>query len=86
MLCPPLRRPDVVFLSHPVRERPPLEATSAWQRRAGVVAADQDCGLLVLDASWRWASRWSAVADVPPRSLHGYRTATRACRSWAPTG
>lgn len=74
----PLRgRPDVVFLSHPVRERPSL---AGYVRLAAegpeLSAADAACGLLILDASWRWAeSMEREFADVPPRSLHGYRTA-----------
>ncbi len=39
-------------------------------------AADRDCGILLLDGSWRWAdSMTAAFAHVPPRSLSGYRTA-----------
>jgi pre-rRNA-processing protein TSR3 len=39
-------------------------------------AADKDCGILLLDGSWRWAEAMTrAFEDVPPRSLHGYRTA-----------
>lgn len=74
----PLRgRPDVIFLNHPVRERPPLHG---YVRLAAdgpeLSAADADCGLLILDASWRWAeSMEREFLDVPPRSLHGYRTA-----------
>jgi pre-rRNA-processing protein TSR3 len=74
----PLRgRPDLVFLQHPVRARPALEG---YVRLAAegpeLTAADAACGLLVLDASWRRAGAMErAFADVPPRSLHGYRTA-----------
>ena len=74
----PLRgRPDLVFLNYPVRVRPPLEG---YIRLAAdgpeLTAADADRGLLLLDGSWRWAgSMMRDFADVPPRSLHGYRTA-----------
>jgi pre-rRNA-processing protein TSR3 len=74
----PLRgRPDLVFLKHPVRERPAL---SSYVRLAAegpeLSAADAGCGLLLLDGSWRRAdSMTQAFLDVPPRSLHGYRTA-----------
>jgi pre-rRNA-processing protein TSR3 len=74
----PLRgRADVVFLTHPVRERPPLEGYVRLAAEGPELSAeDRDCGLLILDASWRWAeSMEREFADVPPRSLHGYRTA-----------
>jgi pre-rRNA-processing protein TSR3 len=74
----PLRgRPDLVFLSYPVAAKPPLEA---YVRLAAdgpeLSAADADCGLLLLDGSWRWAEAMTRAFEyVPPRSLHGYRTA-----------
>jgi rRNA small subunit aminocarboxypropyltransferase len=74
----PLRdRPDFLFLTHPVNERPPLEG---YVRLAAegepLTAADSECGLLILDGSWRRADAMTrAFADVPPRSLIGYRTA-----------
>lgn len=74
----PLRgRPDLVFLSYPVEKRPDL---SGYVRLAAegpeLSAADADRGLLLLDGSWRWAGAMTrAFADVPPRSLHGFRTA-----------
>jgi pre-rRNA-processing protein TSR3 len=37
---------------------------------------DQDCGLLLLDGSWRSASKMNAAFEkVPPRSLAGWKTA-----------
>ena len=74
----PLRgRPDLVFLNYPVRVRPPLEG---YIRLAAdgpeLTAADADRGLLLLDGSWRWAAAMTRdFADVPPRSLSGWRTA-----------
>jgi pre-rRNA-processing protein TSR3 len=74
----PLRgRPGFVFLSYPVSQPPPLVG---YVRLAAegeeLSAADVDCGLLVLDGSWRWADKMTrAFLDVPPRSLHGFRTA-----------
>jgi pre-rRNA-processing protein TSR3 len=74
----PLRgREDLVFLAHPVRERPAL---SGYVRLAAegpeLSAADAACGLLLLDASWRHAEAMTRqFQDIPPRSLHGYRTA-----------
>ena len=74
----PLRgRADLVFLNHPVANRPPLEG---YVRLAAegppLSAADAGAGLLLLDGSWRWAASMTRdFLDVPPRSLSGFRTA-----------
>src|SRR5262245_16597134 len=74
----PLRgRPDVELVPYPVRQRPPL---AGYLRLAAdgppLSAADAACGLLLLDGSWRWAAAMTRdFADVPPRSLRGWRTA-----------
>ena len=74
----PLRgRPDLVFLPYPVKQRPPLEG---YIRLAAdgppLSAADASFGLLLLDGSWRWAASMTReFVEVPPRSLHGWRTA-----------
>jgi predicted metal-dependent hydrolase/ribosome biogenesis protein Tsr3 len=74
----PLRgRADVVFLTYPVASPPPLDG---YVRLAAegppLTAADADKGILLLDGSWRWAAAMTrAFLDVPPRSLHGWRTA-----------
>ena len=74
----PLRgRPDMILLDYPVRERPDL---AGYVRLAAegpeLSAADAGCGILLLDGSWRWAGAMTrAFADVPPRSLRGFRTA-----------
>lgn len=74
----PLRGlPGLLFLHHPLHERPDL---SGYVRLAAegpeLSAADAACGLLLLDASWRWADKMTRdFLDVPPRSLHGYHTA-----------
>jgi pre-rRNA-processing protein TSR3 len=74
----PLRgRPDILLLRHPVGERPSLDG---YVRLAAegpeLSAADADCGILLLDGSWRWAGAMTRdFLDVPPRSLKGYRTA-----------
>lgn len=74
----PLRgRPDMVFLTYPVRPRPALEG---YVRLAAdgpeLTVADAAAGLLLLDGSWRWAEAMTRdFADVPPRSLHGWQTA-----------
>src|SRR5262245_53299759 len=74
----PLRgRADVVFLSHPVRHRPDL---TGYVRLAAegppLSTADAGRGILLLDGSWRWAAAMERdFADVPARSLSGWKTA-----------
>jgi pre-rRNA-processing protein TSR3 len=74
----PLRgRPDLLLLNYPVAKRPPLEE---YVRLAAdgpeLSSADASAGLLLLDGSWRWAASMTRdFADVPPRSLQGWRTA-----------
>src|SRR5690242_2222788 len=74
----PLRgRADLIFLTYPVKEPPMLEG---YVRLAAegpeLSAADAQMGLLLLDGSWRWAGSMSKTfLEVPPRSLHGWRTA-----------
>ena len=70
-------RPDLLFLHYPVKDRPPLEG---YVRLAAegppLSAADAGSGLLLLDGSWRWAGAMTRdFQHVPPRSLHGYKTA-----------
>jgi pre-rRNA-processing protein TSR3 len=76
-ILPLAGRPDVILCHYPVKERPPL---AGYVRLAAegpeLSAADAGSGLLLLDGSWRWAAAMTRdFADVPPRSLHGYRTA-----------
>jgi pre-rRNA-processing protein TSR3 len=74
----PLRgRADLVFLNYPVT-RPPL--LHGYVRLAAegeeLSPGDADRGLLLLDASWRWADTMNQTfSAIPPRSLRGYRTA-----------
>src|SRR5205085_10742199 len=68
---------DLVFLPYPVKERPDL---TGYVRLAAdgpeLSLADSSCGVLLLDGSWRWAAAMTRdFSDVPPRSLHGFRTA-----------
>jgi len=70
-------RADVLFLGYPVAHMPSLEG---YVRLAAdgpeLSEADRDRGILLLDASWRWADAMVAdFAYVPPRSLHGVATA-----------
>src|SRR5207237_10814342 len=74
----PLRgRADFMFLTYPVTQRLDLQG---YVRLAAegeeLTAADADRGLLLLDASWRWAQNMNQhFLEVPPRSLRGYHTA-----------
>src|ERR1700747_592559 len=74
----PLRgRPDLVFLDYPVRQRPALAGDVRLAAQGPELsAADAACGVLLLDGSWRWAESMTRdFAEIPPRSLHGWRTA-----------
>jgi pre-rRNA-processing protein TSR3 len=70
-------RPDISFVVYPVKK--PLELKGYIRLAAegpALSATDKDCGILLLDGSWRWAAAMTrAFEDVPPRSLHGYQTA-----------
>src|SRR5262249_32155530 len=74
----PLRgRPELVFLTYPVKALPPLEG---YIRLAAdgpeLSVADAGKGVLLLDGSWRWADSMNrAFLEVPPRSLRGWKTA-----------
>ncbi len=74
----PLRgRPDLVF----VRFRPDLSLELPGYVRLSVhgpplTERDAQCGLLLLDGTWRYAEQMEKhFASVPPRSLPGLRTA-----------
>ena len=74
----PLRgRADLLFLGFPVTQRPDL---TGYLRLAAdgppLTAADAGAGILLLDGSWRRADAMTRdFADVPPRSLAGWKTA-----------
>ncbi|MBI3408834.1 MAG: hypothetical protein HY040_10795 [Planctomycetes bacterium] len=74
----PLRgRDDVRILQYPVARPLDLEGYIRLAAEGPeLTAADADKGILLLDGSWRKAHEMTAAfAGVPPRSLHGYRTA-----------
>jgi pre-rRNA-processing protein TSR3 len=74
----PLRgREDLIFLNYPVATRPPLEGYVRLAADGSELSlADASAGLLLLDGSWRWAESMTRdFVEVPPRSLHGWRTA-----------
>ena len=70
-------RPDIRFLSYPVKDMPVLDGYVRLAAEGPELSeADRDQGILLLDASWRWAAAMTAAfAHVPPRSLHGWKTA-----------
>jgi len=74
----PLRgREDLIFLNYPVVQQPQLEGYVRLAADGPELShADAESGLLLLDGSWRWAGSMTRnFAGVPPRSLHGWRTA-----------
>jgi pre-rRNA-processing protein TSR3 len=70
-------RADVHFLPFPVPELPPLDGYIRLATDGPELSmADCDAGILLLDGSWRSSDRMTAsFVDVPPRSLHGWKTA-----------
>ena len=70
-------RADLSFVHYPVKTPLPLEGYIRLAADGPALAsADNNCGVLLLDGSWRWAGVMTqAFAHVPPRSLRGYRTA-----------
>lgn len=70
-------RPDILIRNFPVRNPPPLESyVRLCEDGPPLSEADKDCGILLLDSSWRRVGPMvTAFADVPPRSLQGYQTA-----------
>ena len=83
----PLRgREDMIFLGYPLTGPVALENYVRLAVEGDPLSLrDADKGLLLLDASWRRAGPMERdFRDVPPRSLHGYRTAypRRSKRGW----
>ncbi len=70
-------RADLRFYGYPIKEPPPLDGYIRLAAEGPpLTEADRDCGLLLLDGSWRWAGAMTAdFAHVPPRSLSGYHSA-----------
>jgi pre-rRNA-processing protein TSR3 len=70
-------RPDVQIIAYGTADLPSFEG---YIRLAAdgpeLSAADRDQGILLLDGSWRAASKMIArFQDVPPRALHGWKSA-----------
>ena len=71
-------RADVQLLRYPVEPMPSLEGYIRLAAEGPELSAatDRECGILLLDGSWRWSEAMTAAfAAVPPRSLHGWTTA-----------
>ncbi|MCS6849547.1 MAG: hypothetical protein NZ700_00080 [Gemmataceae bacterium] len=74
----PLRgRPDLIWFTFPPTTPLSLEGYVRLSAAGPeLTPADRACGLLLLDGSWRWAAVMARqFADVPVRSLHGWKTA-----------
>lgn len=74
----PLRdRPDLLILPYPLKSRPDLTGYIRLAAEGSELSEeDAAAGVLLLDGSWRWAGSMERdFSDIPPRSLHGYRTA-----------
>jgi pre-rRNA-processing protein TSR3 len=70
-------RPGIVIVNYPLLERPPLEGYVRLSAEGPPLGPDDvDAGLLLLDGSWRWAAAMERdFADIPPRSLSGWKSA-----------
>jgi len=70
-------RPDISFLSFPVKALPDLDSYIRLATEGPPLSeADREKGILLLDGSWRWATAMTRDFEhVPPRSLAGYQTA-----------
>jgi len=70
-------RPDLIFIGYPVTRPLTLEGYIRLAAQGEELSSrDTANGLLLLDGSWRWAGVMDRdFLDLPPRSLHGYRTA-----------
>lgn len=73
----PLRGlPGFEFRRYPLREAIPSGYVRLGLGGPMLSHADADCGLLILDGTWRWAGKMEAqLADVPVRSLPTLQTA-----------
>jgi pre-rRNA-processing protein TSR3 len=70
-------RPDFLIIHHPVRYLPPLDNyVRLCAEGPPLTVADQACGLLLLDSSWRRVGNMlDGIEALPTRSLSGYHTA-----------
>ncbi len=70
-------REDVLLVPYPAADLPPLDNYIRLAADGPELSpADCNSGILLLDGSWRSASRMTRDFEaVPPRSLHGWKTA-----------
>jgi pre-rRNA-processing protein TSR3 len=70
-------RDDLRILPYPAAELPVLDGYIRLAAEGPPLsAADRECGILLLDGSWRSATRMIPdYAHVAPRSLSGWKTA-----------
>lgn len=68
--------PGLEFRQFPLRKPIPEGYVRLGLGGPVLSSADRDCGLVVLDGTWRWASRMeAALAHLPVRSLPTLKTA-----------
>ena len=70
-------RADISFIHYPVKTPLTLEGYIRLAAEGPALSLeDRNCGILLLDGSWRWADAMTnAFEHVAPRSLSGYHTA-----------
>jgi pre-rRNA-processing protein TSR3 len=70
-------RADVRIIPYPAADLPSLDGYIRLAADGPELSeADRDCGILLLDGSWRSAGKMVASFEaVPPRALHGWQTA-----------
>src|SRR5438105_12448936 len=70
-------RPDMLFFCYPAKGLPKLDQYVRLAAQGEELSPrDKEKGILLIDASWRWAEIINrAFLNVPSRSLHGYHTA-----------
>lgn len=70
-------RDGVQFLTYPVKDCLALDEYIRLAAEGPPLSREDSAhGILLLDASWRWATRMHAdFAEVPPRSLSGWKSA-----------
>ncbi len=66
-------RADISFVNYPVKTPLPLEGYIRLAAEGPALSLDdRNCGVLLLDGSWRWAEAMTkAFEQVPARALYG---------------
>jgi pre-rRNA-processing protein TSR3 len=70
-------KPDLRFLTFPLQEKLSLDGYVRLAAEGEPLSRrDGDCGIFLLDGSWRWVRVMERhFEDVPARSLQGFRSA-----------